>query len=175
LKIAKKLVEWLGIVVLVISIVLVGFMLIGPRFGWETHPVLSGSMEPALNVGGIIVTKPVKIQKIETGDIITFQIEPDPKITHRVVDIIEEENKPWFQTKGDANEEPDHKLISSQEEEMRKVIFYLPYLGFAAQFMKSKLAFLVLIGIPALILIAWFSKDIKKAILEEKTKRKGQS
>jgi len=173
LKIAKKLAESFGIVILIIAIALVGFMLIGPYFGWETHPIISGSMEPALSVGGMIITKPVKLEDIKIGDIITHTGEQ--KVTHRVVDIIEEENRPWFQTKGDANEEPDHKLISSQGNEMRKVVFHLSYLGFAAQFMKSKLAFLVSIGIPAIILIVWFSKDIKKAILEEKAKRKGQS
>jgi signal peptidase len=172
LKIVKKIAEWLGIGIIVVLILLVGFMFLGPRFGWETHPVLSGSMEPALNVGGVIVTKPVKLEDVKIGDIITFQPEPGQKVTHRVVDIIEQEGKPWFQTKGDANEEPDPNFVSSKGDKMAKVVFHLPYLGFAAHFMKSKLAFLVLIGIPALILIAMFSRDIWKGILEEKEKRK---
>ena len=62
MKIIKKIAEWFGIVILVIAILLVGFTFIGPRFGWETHPVLSGSMEPALKVGGIIVTKPERLE-----------------------------------------------------------------------------------------------------------------
>jgi len=169
---AKKIVGWLGIAILVIVIGLVGFMFLGPRFGWETHPVMSGSMEPALKVGGLIVTKPEKIENIAAGDIITFQIGKQ-KVTHRVADINpDKEGKIWFQTKGDANEEPDPNLVSSNTGEMRKVVFHLPYAGFVAVFMKSKLAFLALVGIPALILIYWFSKDIWKGILEEKEKRR---
>jgi len=178
LKIVKKITGWFGIVILVIAILLVGFMFIGPRFGWETHPVLSGSMEPALKVGGVIVTKPERLENIQVGDIITFQTEPELKVTHRVIDIVEIEGKIHFQTKGDANEEPDPNFVSSKEEEMRKTVFHLPHLGFAAVFMQSKWAFLVLVGIPAIILIICFGKDTWKRIKEEKEKRrlkKGQS
>ena len=172
MKIIKKIAEWFGIVILVIAILLVGFTFIGPRFGWETHPVLSGSMEPALKVGGIIVTKPERLENIQVGDIITFQAELGPKVTHRVVNIVEIEGKLHFQTKGDANEEPDPNFVSSKGDKMRKVVFHLPYLGFVAQFMKSKLAFLVFVGIPAIILIVWFGKDTWQGIKEEKEKRR---
>lgn len=169
---AKKIAGWFGTVILVIVIGLVGFMWLGPRFGWDTYAVLSGSMEPALKVGGVIVTRPEKLGNIKVGDIITFQTEPGPKMTHRVIDIVEIEGRPHFQTKGDANEEPDLNFVSSKGEVMRKVVFHLPYLGFAAQFIKNKLVFLILVGIPALILIALLVSDIRKAILEEKEKRK---
>lgn len=125
----KKVFEWLGIGVLVIVSLLAAFMFIGPRFGWEAYPVLSGSMEPALRVGGEIVTKPVKLEDIKIGDIITFQ-SGEQKVTHRAIDIIEQKGKPWLQTKGDANEEPDPTLVSSTGEEMRKVVFHLPYFGY---------------------------------------------
>ena len=174
MKTGKKIIECLGVTILVVAILLVGFMFVGSRFGWETHPVLSGSMEPALQVGGLIVTKPEKLDNIVVGDIITFQTN-GPRVTHRVVDVVEIEDRPHFQTKGDANEEPDPGFVSSEGEEMRKVAFHLPYLGFIAVFMKSKLAFLVLVGIPAVILLVWFGRDIWKGILEEKQKRKGRS
>jgi signal peptidase len=172
LKIVKSVAQGLGMAIVVLAILLVGFMFISPRFGWETHQVMSGSMEPALKVGGMIVTKSEKLDNIKVGDIITFQTEGGQKVTHRVIDIVEINGQPNFQTKGDANEEPDPNFVSSKGDEMRKVVFHLPYLGFAAQFMKSKWAFLVLVGIPALILIVMFSRDIWKGILEEKEKRK---
>ena len=172
MKTIKKIAEWFGVVIIAISILLVGFVLLGPRFGWETHPILSGSMEPALKVGGIIVTKPEKIQNIEVNDIITFQVSAGHKVTHRVTAIEMIDGKPWFQTKGEANQEPDPNLVSSEEGVMRKVAFHFPYLGFAAVFMKKKLAFIFLIGIPALILIGIFSRDIWKGIREEKEKIK---
>ena len=172
MKIVKKVAEYFGTAVLIIVILLVAFMFLGPRFGWETHPVMSGSMEPDLKVGGIIVTKPERIENILVGDIITFQTESGQKVTHRVIDILEMEDKPHFQTQGDANEKPDPNFVSSKGEEMRKVVFHLPYLGFPAHFMKNKFAFLILVGIPAIILIGMIGRDLSKGILEEKEKRK---
>jgi len=150
-------------------------MFIAPRFGWGTHAVMSGSMEPTLKVGGMIVTKPEKLDNIKVGDMITFQTEGGQKVTHRVVDIVETNGQLNFKTKGDANKEPDPNFVSSKGDEMRKVVFHVPYLGFAAQFMKSKGAFLFLVGIPALILIGMFSRDIWKGILEEKEKKKAKA
>ena len=170
-----KVLECVGTFMLAIVVVLlVGFMFIGPIFGWETHPVLSGSMEPALKVGGVIVTKPMKLEEVKIGDIITFQT-GEQTVTHRVVNIIEIDEKPWFQTKGDANEEPDSNLVSSEGEEIRKVAFHILYIGFAAQFMKNKWVFLFFVGVPALILIGIFGRDFWKGILEMKEKRKVKS
>ena len=174
LKIMKKIAAGLGLALMVIAILLLAFMFIGPRFGWETHTVMSGSMEPALKVGGLIVTRPEKLDNIQVGDIITFDAGGKLKVTHRVVDIVEIDGKPHFQTKGDANEEPDPNLVSSKGDEMRKVVLHVPYLGFAAHFMQGW-AFLALVGIPALILIVMFSRDIRKGILEEREKRRHRS
>jgi len=171
----KKIAAGLGVAIMVIAILLLGFMFIGPHFGWETHSVMSGSMEPALKVGGIIVTGPEKLDNIQVGDIITFDTGGELKVTHRVVNIVEIDGKPHFQTKGDANEEPDPRLVSSTGDVMRKVVLHVPYLGFAAHFMQGRWAFLALVGIPALILIVMFSRDIRKGILEEKEKRKAKA
>ena len=170
-----KIAGWFGIVIVAVSILLVAFVFIGPRLGWETHPVLSGSMEPTLKVGGLIITKPENIQNIKENDIITFNISPDSMVTHRVVGIEIREGKPWFQTKGDANNEPDNDYVSSEGEKMRKVVFHIPYLGFAAVFMQKKLTFFLLIAIPALILIGLFSRDIWKGIREVKEKRRSKA
>jgi signal peptidase I len=175
LKIVKRIAQGFGIAITLLAILLFGFMLIAPRFGWETYKVMSGSMEPTLKVGGMIVTKPENVDNIKVGDIITFQIEGGQKVTHRVVGITEINGQPSFQTKGDANKEPDSNRISATGDKLGKVVFHVPYLGFAAQFMKTKWAFLVLVGIPALILIGMFSRDIWKGILEEKEKRKANA
>lgn len=127
----KKFLGQAGAVILVVFILVVLFIGIGPRFGWEAIPVLSGSMEPALKVGGEIITKPAKLEEIKVGDIITFQT-GEKEVTHRVVGIYpDEKGQIWFQTKGDANEEPDPNLVSSEKDVVRKVVFHIPYFGYA--------------------------------------------
>ena len=167
----KKVSQWLGMFILAVLVLLAAFMMIGPRFGWETHPVLSGSMEPSLNVGGLIVTRQVKLEEVKVGDIIAFQ-SGENSVTHRVVGISDEGGKLWFETKGDANENPDPKLISSKKDEIDRVVFHLPYMGFMASFMKTRLAFMLMIGIPGLLLIWMLGKETWEGILQEREKRR---
>jgi signal peptidase len=128
-------------------------------------------MEPALRVGGVIVTRPVAT--VQEGDIVTFlPAGQEIKVTHRVVDIIEKEGKRWFQTKGDANEEPDPNLISFRGDRIEKAIFHLPYAGFLASFIRSEWGFLALVGVPALFLIGMFGRNAWEGIQEEREKRR---
>ena len=182
---SRKVLEWTGVVILAVVILITAFMLIGPLFGWECHKVLSGSMRPTFEVGGMIITKPVKLEDIKpgdheerTGDVIAFRLErggEEEQITHRVVDVIELEGKLWFQTWGDANEEPDPDLVTSEGDTIRKVYFHVPYLGYVASFMQSRLAFVVMIIIPGLILVAWFGRDLWKGILEERSRKRAMA
>lgn len=182
MKKSKRVLELMGAVmetgVVVIVILLAGFVFLAPRFGWGVNPVMSGSMEPALKVGGVVVSKPIPFGEVREGDIISFRFAGQREvITHRVIRIIKDESgKTWLQTKGDANEDPDPNLVGpTPTGKIQKVVFHLPYLGYLAVFMKSKFVFPILVGIPALILIIMFSRDIWQGILEEKEKRKGKS
>lgn len=81
-------------------------------FGFRPYIVLSGSMEPNLQVGDLVVSKQVNEQQVEIGDIITFEDENGSTITHRVVDIIIKDGEKLYQTKGDNNNAKDTGLIS---------------------------------------------------------------
>mgnify|MGYP005852638635 CR=1 FL=1 len=173
MRLAKAIGEALVTLIAFIAILLVGFMVVGPRFGWETHVVLSGSMEPVLQTGGLIVTRPEKVENLAVGDIITFQ-SGKQTVTHRIADIIDKDGKRWFQTKGDANESSDPNLVSSNTGLMRKVVLHVPYVGFIASFANSRFAFLALAGIPALILVILLIGEIRKGIREEREKRQAK-
>lgn len=81
-------------------------------FGFRPYIVLSGSMEPNLQVGDMVVSKKVNQDQIEIGDIITFEDESGATITHRVVDIIIKDGEKLYQTKGDNNNTKDIGLVS---------------------------------------------------------------
>lgn len=83
-------------------------------FGYKPYIVLSGSMEPNIQVGDIVVAKRVNDGQVEIGDIITFQDERGATITHRVVDIVIKDGKRLYQTKGDNNNSNDVGLISME-------------------------------------------------------------
>ncbi|MGB9793121.1 MAG: signal peptidase I [Thermacetogeniaceae bacterium] len=166
--IAKAVMEWLGNIAIGVVAVLVVFMLISPRLGFGVHPVLSGSMEPTLKVGGVIVTRQVSLKEVREGDIISYKRNGVP-ITHRVIDIKEQGGKVVFRTKGDANEDPDPYTVVPKGERIAKTVLFIPYFGFLAGLMRKRMNFLLLVGAPAVLLIAWYIADaFREASREQK-------
>ncbi|SEK64008.1 signal peptidase I [Ruminococcus albus] len=73
-------------------------------FGKSVLKVVTGSMEPSINVGEYIVVEKTDTRSLHKGDIISFYSEQTDiygmLVTHRIVDIQEDGT---FITKGDAN------------------------------------------------------------------------
>lgn len=81
--------------------------------GYRTYIVLTGSMEPIIKPNDLIIVKSVPEDKIKEGSIINFSSSNSgTTITHRVVNIIKENGKTYYKTKGDNNNVEDSKLIS---------------------------------------------------------------
>lgn len=117
----------------------------------EIKIVKSGSMEPTIPTGSLVVIKPVEAYKLR--DIVTFGADTPTQIptTHRIV-ASRVDNGTWYTTKGDANEEQDTKEIN-QSEIIGKVVAHVPNAGYVLDFAKKPLGFLLLIGIPAATII----------------------
>ncbi len=168
---ALKALGWIATVILVLVLLVAAFLMLAPRFGLQAYAVTSGSMEPALKTGGMIICRDVAVEDIETGDIIVFNNPADVTVTHRVIDISEEEGTRYFQTKGDANEDPDPDRFSISGDHASRVIYHLPYLGFFSSFMRTKPAFLIFLCIPAAVLLLFFARDMWKALREIRLKK----
>jgi signal peptidase len=157
-----KFVNVLGAIVIIFLIAIAAYLFISPEMGWRVDTVMSGSMEPHLKVGGVVVTRPVDTADIKKGDIITFSSPLNGKLTsHRVVDI--EPTTPLrFWTKGDTNEEPDPFIVTA-ENLAGKVFFYIPYFGYVTTFLKSFLGLVLTLCVPALIIIILEFRNIWRA------------
>jgi len=167
----KKVAEYLGLTVVVLLMTAAVFTYLGPHFGWQVDAVLSGSMEPQLKVGSLVVTHSVDPETIAVGDIITFHptTVDENLITHRVVGI--GHNSPiHFETKGDANAEPDPFTLPACNL-VGKVNFHLPYWGYATEFLKTPLGFLFAVVIPGSITIAIFAINMIRAITRHSRER----
>lgn len=118
----------------------------------EIKIVKSGSMEPAIPIGSLVVAKPVDVYRI--GDVITFGADTATQIptTHRIVGVRDAQGSTFYATKGDANEEADSKEVR-EGEIIGKVVLSLPYVGFILDFAKQPIGFLLLIALPAAIII----------------------
>jgi len=129
--------------------------------------VQSGSMEPAIKMGSVVMIRPEKDYRV--GDVITFGRYTRIKAptTHRIYEIDNQGTEPLYTTKGDANNAPDLKKIK-RSEILGKVILSIPYIGYAVDFAKKPLGFALIIIIPAGIIIA---DEIKKIYAEIKKKK----
>ncbi|WP_010540270.1 signal peptidase I [Dietzia alimentaria] len=127
----RSVVSWL--LVLVAAAVLAALVVVPRLTGATPYTVLTGSMEPTLSPGTLIVVKPVEQTDLAAGDVITFQIESDnPAVnTHRITQIVyDAQGTPRIQTQGDANNVPDRDLLVPGQ--IRGRLWYsVPYLGYA--------------------------------------------
>jgi signal peptidase I len=129
IKACKKALTWLGWLIIGFLALAMAFVYWGSQHGWEFDAVLSGSMEPVFNVGGLVVIQPVDPQTLRTGDAISFKIpNVNTPICHRIIDIRSIKGKAYLQTKGDANQDADQNLVPLTDVN-GKAIFHIPYVG----------------------------------------------
>ncbi len=97
----------LGTLIIILVILALLPVTIPKVLGYQTYEVVSGSMEPELPVGSLVLVKPADPHNIAVDDIIAFASDKDggAVVTHRVIEIDNENAE--FTTKGDANELQD--------------------------------------------------------------------
>lgn len=82
-------------------------------FGYSSYIVVSGSMEPSIKVGDLVVIKQANESELDENDIITFSDESGNIVTHRIISINYDKNgKKQYQTKGDNNNSADIGLVT---------------------------------------------------------------
>jgi signal peptidase len=165
----KKLAE--TIILIAIAIIAIVFLVFyRPVSLWgdtRYEPVYTGSMEPAIPVGSVVVIKPVDPETLKTGDVICFKLsEPTTTVTHRLFNITNE----GFITKGDANEDPDQWTVK-KENVIGKVILTIPFIGYIGYFVRTPIGFILLIILPASLIIILEIRNIIKE-LRKKTRTK---
>jgi signal peptidase len=97
--------------------------------------IATGSMKPMINSGDITLNKRVNTDSLNIGDIIQFKRE-GILISHRIVDLVENNNKVYFKTKGDNNSIADAEFVAP-EQVKGKVIKTIPKAGWVTLFIKS--------------------------------------
>lgn len=131
-----------------------------PWLGFKTLIVRSGSMEPYLRRGDLLLVRQhnsflAPIPAVySSGQVISFSSASDEKIitTHRIVDISSKNGEIYYITKGDANDAND-KLPVSTSHILGTQMFSIPLLGRILALGKTKAGFLSFIIVPSLLVI----------------------
>ena len=104
-------------------------------FSYTVFQIGSNSMAPTITTNDLIIVKITK--KVNIDDVITFE-DGDILVTHRVID----KTAQGFITKGDANNERDKHITSSQV--IGKVVKIMPNMGaWFRVFTTPKIVFLI--------------------------------
>ncbi|MDO8435923.1 MAG: signal peptidase I [bacterium] len=168
---STKIFKYIYYVVLafIVAVALLLIVSIFPITGnYKVMTVISGSMAPAIKTGSVVIVKPASDYKI--GDVITFGPYSKTKAptSHRIYDIKVVNSQPVYITKGDVNNAPDTREIQKSDI-VGKVLFSVPYLGYAVDFAKKPIGFMLIIIVPAAVIVF---DEIKKIIHEVKKKNK---
>lgn len=158
IKLIKNVICWTLIAVLVFTLVVFFMSRINGStpsvFGYSIFRVSSGSMEPELMVGDIILDKTVdNPEDLKVGDVITFKSSDygDLLVTHKVIKAPYEENgKLMLQTKGIANEVEDKPI--SVDNVKGIMICKVDYLDTVYNVFLSPWGLLILIALIVIIL-----------------------
>jgi signal peptidase len=146
-----------GIAVTILGILFVGVFVVQAVPGIvgadASYVVLSGSMEPEISSGDAVIVNSVDPADIESGDVITFvRSDESTPVTHRVVEVVETEDGLAFQTKGDANDDPDPALVPA-ENVTGEVWVVLPYVGYVVMFANTPRGMALLVGLPVVAFV----------------------
>ena len=138
--------------------------------GYKISIAMSGNMQPDINIGDIVIEKKVAQNEIKVGDIISYNIaNTNTKITHKVTQVINEDEEKVFKTKGNNYNFEDPEVVHYDMIEgklcnrIKGFGVIIPYI-----FSKTGLAIVALIVIICYFIIS--NRKAKKVMREEARK-----
>ncbi|MBR3786557.1 MAG: signal peptidase I [Firmicutes bacterium] len=142
-------------VILFLAIALAGVKLIG----WDVYVVLSGSMEPTYKTGAVLYVDDVDTSTLQAGDPVTYVINGDVKVTHRIVEVVKQDGQTFYKTKGDANNVEDGGLVA-ESQVIGAPVFSIPYLGHLVTFIQGPAGIFAMIAFGAAMLLMMFLPEM---------------
>ncbi|HEY2804046.1 MAG TPA: signal peptidase I [Actinomycetota bacterium] len=142
--------------VLGFAVVIVLAVTLPSAFGLRDLTVLSGSMEPTISTGDVVVERQISPLDVQLGDVVSFKDPEDASIliTHRVQSMVVHDGVVSFVTKGDANTGVERWKVSA-DGTLGKVEYHVWRLGYLLFWMRGPLGRIVLVVVPALVLGAY--------------------
>lgn len=126
---------------LLVSVLVFFLIALGPHLlGYHTATMLTGSMEPGISPGDVVVTVPKPTAQVEVGDVITYNIPiEDHRVeTHRVTEVIHRaDGTIAITTKGDANPANDPWIAVLNDDTVWETKAVVPGLGNAIRILRT--------------------------------------
>lgn len=187
-RIVKRVIDAIGIVVFVFVVAVMGSVLVQTMrgqdpvlFGYRLYTVATGSMEPTIMTGDVIICENVKDPlTLEEGDIITF-IAPagfspaaivGRPVTHRIVKSpFQAADGVWYVvTRGDANAGEDNVPIPVSDI-VGKLVSDAPALRGLMTFFSKWYGFVLMIVLPLVLVLISQIYTLVKAQAQAKAEK----
>lgn len=132
--------------------------------------VLTDSMHPEIESGDLIICNTAEAENIKVNDVISFF---DPAgsgtsiVTHRVIEVVEEDGEILFRTRGDNNNTEDKDLVPA-ENLVGVYKMRIAGAGHVAMFMQSTVGLIICVVLPIILLVGY---DFIRRRIYEKSKK----
>lgn len=165
----KKICNILNTIIMVALLLIAAVLIVPNLMGYKNMAVLSGSMEPGIPVGSVVMVKETDPAGLQPGDIITYRLSENTLVTHRVQSIDTEKQE--IITKGDANNTEDANPVTyAQVVGLMKM--HLPLLGYISIYIKSPIGIAVICGIVIVLILLNFLPSVFGPDNKEEQKNK---
>ena len=136
-------------------------------FGYKPFIVLSGSMETELYKGDLAIIKKVDVNTLKENDIIAFREDKNYVVTHRIVNVIDNNGKTEFITKGDNNNTNDEGSVKLDYIE-GKYVSKIKGLGNVLLVLQKPVTLFIVLAIIIIFGFLWIAIDNNKLSKDER-------
>jgi signal peptidase len=134
-------------VLLALAILLALVAGMGAILGYRGEVILTGSMQPALHPGDMVIAQRVTADRLAVGDIVSFRSPSGFTITHRVRSIVRgRDGRLRIETRGDANNASEHWVVD-RAAQVGRVALTLPHVGSVTHWTASPTGRFVVLGL----------------------------
>lgn len=157
MKVFQKVCNLLSTLILIVFAVIAAILILPVVFGCKSMAVVSGSMEPNIPVGSIVIVREADEDELAVGDIITYAMSGNTMVTHRITAI--DMDARCVTTKGDANEVADGNPVAFPDI-VGKELFHVPFLGYLTIYIKTPLGIVGVCGVMIVLILLNFLPSV---------------
>jgi signal peptidase I len=143
-----RLTDALLTAVLLSAVALACLVIAAPLTGHQPFILRGGSMAPSIPRGAIAIIAKDRLDALQAGDVVTFQVPNSAVITHRITRVAQVAGATFLETKGDANASPDPDLIPAGWV-IGRVVLSVPLAGYLLALPSSPIG---IVAIASLVL-----------------------
>jgi signal peptidase len=169
----RRAATWSGNLVVLALIAGLAAWIAPSLFGYSRYVITGPSMTGSHDKGSVVFEKPVAVDQLQVGDVITYLPPPDSGVpnlvTHRIAKMEPAEGGGTvITTKGDANASPDPWQFKLVDDVQPVVRFGVPHAGWLFIALAHREVRMLAIGVPAVLIALAALLDLVRAVRDSR-------